>query len=241
MFKKQKIRNMGLLIILYELFKLAKIKGNLALESHCERPLESKYFPKEILSKKEIEFLSDYIRELTLGTSDSNELDRMISNDINNRTFFNPFHKQRLNAIKEAFFGHTSGYAPLISVEFARKSFHFWVRPNFIECEEIITNELDCFLETYYGVDIDARNKELKKLDNLRFNGLLALDEEFDNFDTDEPNTNDSNEPTMKDILSSIRKLLIKDETEIKNANTIIEEKELIEEWSRLSSEKDNE
>ena len=45
-----------------------------------------------------------------------------------------------LNCIKTAIIGHMQGYAPQISVEFARKSLPSEFRPTFAEVEEIIEN-----------------------------------------------------------------------------------------------------
>ena len=45
-----------------------------------------------------------------------------------------------LNCIKTAIISHMQGYAPQISVEFARKSLSSDVRPTFAEVEEMIGN-----------------------------------------------------------------------------------------------------
>ncbi len=45
-----------------------------------------------------------------------------------------------LSCIKTAIIGHMQGYAPQISVEFARKSLGSEVRPTFAEVEEMIEN-----------------------------------------------------------------------------------------------------
>ena len=45
-----------------------------------------------------------------------------------------------LNCIKTAIIGHMQGYAPQISVEFARKSLAAEFRPTFAEVEEMIGN-----------------------------------------------------------------------------------------------------
>ena len=61
-----------LLSVLYTVFKLAKSKGDLALESHIENPHESTIFgqyPKFSSDHHALEFMCDYLRMLTLGTS----------------------------------------------------------------------------------------------------------------------------------------------------------------------------
>ena len=59
-----------LLSVLYQLFKLAKTKGMLALEQHVEKPDESALFgqfPKFQKDHHAVEFLCDYLRMMTLG------------------------------------------------------------------------------------------------------------------------------------------------------------------------------
>ena len=45
-----------------------------------------------------------------------------------------------LKCIKVAVIAHMQGYAPQVSVEFARKSLEGHVRPSFKEVEEMISN-----------------------------------------------------------------------------------------------------
>jgi len=45
-----------------------------------------------------------------------------------------------MNCIKVGLIGHMQGYAPQISVEFARKTLGSEVRPSFIEVEEMLQN-----------------------------------------------------------------------------------------------------
>ena len=73
------------LSLLYSLFKLAKTKGDLALESHVERPEESSLFqkfPRFSADKHSRDFLCDYLRLLTLGTNNANELESIIDAEI---------------------------------------------------------------------------------------------------------------------------------------------------------------
>jgi chemotaxis protein MotA len=74
-----------LLSLLYTLFKLAKTKGALALESHCENPHEStlfQRFPQFYGDEHAIVFLCDYLRLLTLGTDNSHEMETLMDEDI---------------------------------------------------------------------------------------------------------------------------------------------------------------
>jgi chemotaxis protein MotA len=47
---------------------------------------------------------------------------------------------QYMNCIKLGIIGHMQGYAPQISVEFARKSLSSKVRPSFPEMEEMLAD-----------------------------------------------------------------------------------------------------
>lgn len=244
MFKSIKIRNALLLTVLYEFFKLVKTKGDLALESHVEMPHESIMFPPEVLSKDEIEFICDYGRLLTLGTSDEDELDRVMRVDIENRTFLNPFKRQRLNAIRESFYAHAAGYAPLVSVEFGRKAIHYLVRPCFQFLEEVITNGLESQMLYFHGIDLDEREKEFRKKQQERhksFCGNLFKYEEdtrpeladLDEDDEDENPSPSSKEPSMVDILASIRRTLghpVKKKTEVSKDD----DEELMKEWEEM-------
>lgn len=74
-----------LLSVLYQIFKLAKTKGMLALEQHVEKPDESTLFaqfPKFQKDHHAVEFLCDYLRMLTLGTEDPNEVETVIDAEL---------------------------------------------------------------------------------------------------------------------------------------------------------------
>lgn len=71
--------------MLYAIFKLAKSKGDLALESHVEKPEESaifQQFPKFSKDHHALLFLCDYLRLLTLGTNNSHEVEAIIDEEI---------------------------------------------------------------------------------------------------------------------------------------------------------------
>jgi chemotaxis protein MotA len=76
---------MELLGVLYAVFKLAKSKGDLALEAHVENPEESSLFqnfPTFISDHHAVEFLCDYLRMLTLGTSNAHEVAEVIDTEL---------------------------------------------------------------------------------------------------------------------------------------------------------------
>ncbi len=207
---------MELLGVLFSVFKLAKTKGDLALETHVENPSDSslfQQFPKFAADHHALEFLCDYLRLLTLGTNnpyevgDVMELELEIHHEEHHDiagavaglgdalpalgivaavlgvihtmgsiteppeilgeliggalvgTFFgilvsygiftpmSSAMKQSFDAdshymgcIKAGIVAHMQGYAPQVSVEFARKTLSGSVRPTFAEVEEMIGN-----------------------------------------------------------------------------------------------------
>ena len=205
-----------LLSVLYSVFKLAKSKGDLALESHVEKPSESSLFanfPTFQGDHHATDFLCDYLRLLTLGASNPHELEAIMDQELETHheeqhaistaiqvfadavpalgivaavlgvivtmssiteppeilggliaaalvgTFsgiflsygvlapmasslektYNADHHYFL-CMKAGLIGHMQGYAPQVSVEFARKALATANRPSFAEMEEIINN-----------------------------------------------------------------------------------------------------
>jgi len=205
-----------LLSVLYSVFKLAKSKGDLALESHVEKPSESPLFanfPTFQSDHHATDFLCDYLRLLTLGASNPHELETIMDQELDTHhnekhaistsiqvfadavpalgivaavlgvivtmssiteppeilggliaaalvgTFsgiflsygvlapmasslektYNADHHYFL-CMKAGLMGHMQGYAPQVSVEFARKALSSDMRPSFAELEEIINN-----------------------------------------------------------------------------------------------------
>jgi chemotaxis protein MotA len=205
-----------LLSMLYSVFKLAKTKGDLALESHVEKPDESPLFgkfPKFNGDHHTRTFLCDYLRLLTLGTSNAHELEAIIDGEIeaHHKHYHEIAHAVNLMAdampalgivaavlgvshtmgsiteppevlghligaalvgtftgvllsyalvapiarnmqlcfdsdgnyllaIKSGLLAHMQGYAPQVSIEFARKVLPDLLRPSFLELEETVTN-----------------------------------------------------------------------------------------------------
>jgi len=83
--KHAKASYMELLALLYQLFKLARSKGNLAIEKHIEEPEESELFsnyPKILADHHAMQFLCDYLRLLTMGTENPHELEALMDQDM---------------------------------------------------------------------------------------------------------------------------------------------------------------
>lgn len=205
-----------LLGCLYSVFRLAKTKGDLALEAHVEKPEEStlfEAFPTFSGQHQAVEFLCDYLRLLTLGVSNPHEIEAVMEAELElhheelhaisgamktmgdampalgivaavlgvivtmgsiteppevlgnligaalvgtfsgilmSYGFVSPMGASMeacfnadsayLNCIKVGIIGHMQGYAPQVSVEFARKTLNHHVRPTFAEVEEMVTN-----------------------------------------------------------------------------------------------------
>jgi len=214
--KHKKSDYIELLCLLYTLFRLAKTKGDLALESHVEKPEESPIFQQFSgfsSNHHNLDFLCDYLRLLTLGTNNSHEVETIIDGEIEahhkenhavseavnlmadampalgivaavlgvihtmgsiteppevlghligaalvgtfsgvlfSYGFFAPFARaiglaydgdtEYLNCIKAALLAHMQGYAPQVSVEFARKVLSPTVQPTFAEVEGAVSN-----------------------------------------------------------------------------------------------------
>lgn len=214
--KYKKDDYLELLSLQYQIFKLAKTKGMLALEAHVEHPEDSDLFaqfPKFMGNHHAVEFLCDYLRLMTLGTDNPHELEALM--DMELETHHGEEHKvsHALQTLAEAFPGlgivaavmgiiktmgsiteppavlggliaaalvgtflgilmcygfaapmatalksnqeddsvyftcikagllaHLQGYAPAVSIEFARKVLQSHARPSFAELEEATQN-----------------------------------------------------------------------------------------------------
>ncbi len=74
-----------LLSMLYMFFKIARTKGDMALEAHVEKPAESpifKQFPTITKNHEAMDFLTGYMRILTLGSNNANELESIMDSEI---------------------------------------------------------------------------------------------------------------------------------------------------------------
>ena len=214
--KYSKPSYLELLSVLYSIFRLAKSKGDLALEAHVEKPDESSLFAKFPMFSNDhhaVEFLCDYLRLLTLGAATSHEVESVMDRELETHhneqhaismsltlmadafpalgivaavlgvihtmgsiteppevlghliggalvgTFFGILlsyglvgpvarsleaafaaESKYMECIKVAIVAHMQGYAPQVSIEFARKILGSDVRPSFVEVEEQIQN-----------------------------------------------------------------------------------------------------
>lgn len=205
-----------LLGCMFAVFKLAKTKGDLALEAHVENPEGSSIFSKFPTFSKDhhaVEFFCDYLRMLTLGTSNHYEVEAIMEQELEihhaedhakanaMQTMADAFpalgivaavlgiihtmgsiteppevlghligaalvgtfsgilisygfvapmastlgatlakDSYYFSCIKTGLIAHMQGYAPQVSVEFARKSLESDVRPSFKEVEDLISN-----------------------------------------------------------------------------------------------------
>ncbi len=80
-----KERYLDLLGLQYQIFKTAKSKGMLALESHIENPEESDLFgafPTVMENHHAVTFLRDYLRLISLGTEDPHTLEDLMDEEI---------------------------------------------------------------------------------------------------------------------------------------------------------------
>jgi chemotaxis protein MotA len=210
--KLNKASYVELLSLLYATFKLAKTKGDLALESHVDNPDESTLFqayPGFAKNHEAVEFFCDNLRLLTLGSCNPHELEAVMDTELEAQrthahavagalqtvadgmpalgivaavlgvihtmgaiteppeilgkliggalvgTFTGvlvaygivaPIAKSLenthsaeadyLQCIKTALIAHVQGYAPQVSIEFARKMLIGKVRPSFAELDE---------------------------------------------------------------------------------------------------------
>ena len=214
--KYKKDAYVELLSCIYSVFRLAKSKGDLALEQHVEKPHDSSLFanfPKFQHDHHAIDSFCDYLRLLTLGASNAHEIESIMDEELdvhhheklmvssamrsigeaipalgivaavlgvivtmsliteppevlggligaalvgtfsgilvaygfvlpmasNLEPAYNAEHHYFM-CMKMGLMGHMQGYAPQVSVEFARKVLPDEYRPSFAELEEITQN-----------------------------------------------------------------------------------------------------
>ncbi|NQU70747.1 MAG: flagellar motor stator protein MotA, partial [Rhodospirillales bacterium] len=76
---------LDLLTLLYKVFRMAKSKGMLALESHIEEPHESELFkehPNFLGNHHAVDFLCDYLRLVTMGADNASELEDLMNLEL---------------------------------------------------------------------------------------------------------------------------------------------------------------
>ena len=83
--KYNKKSYLELLSLLYQILKLAKTKGALALEAHIEKPEDSSIFqafPEFMKDKHAVAFLCDYLRMVTLGVENPIEVEALMDEEL---------------------------------------------------------------------------------------------------------------------------------------------------------------
>jgi chemotaxis protein MotA len=74
-----------LLALQFELFKMMKAKGAMAIEQHIENVEGSEFFanyPKFTSNHHAVDFLCDYLRLMTMGTDDPHQMEDLMDKDI---------------------------------------------------------------------------------------------------------------------------------------------------------------
>jgi len=207
----------NIMLLMYQIFKMVKSKGVLAIEAHVETPEESTLFanyPKIQKDHHLMEFICDYLRLWTLGTENPHDVEPLLDAEIEKHhhddahiahayqsladalpalgivaavlgviktmasiseppevlgkmiggalvgTFLGVFlaygfvgplatslnnvsdaETDFYKVIKAGLVAHMTGFAPMISMEFMRKTISHQYRPSFLEMEEAV-NEL---------------------------------------------------------------------------------------------------
>ncbi len=83
--KYKKPHYLELLTLQYQVFKLIKSKGILAIESHIENPHDSSLFqefPKFHHDHHAVEFLCDYMRMISMGSDDPNVMEDIMNAEL---------------------------------------------------------------------------------------------------------------------------------------------------------------
>lgn len=98
-----------LLSVLFTIFKLARSKGDLALEGHIEKPSESDIFsahPTFVKNHHAVEFTCDYLRLLTLGSANAHEVEAIMDAELE-------IHEHEAHAVAKAMQGMADGLPAL--------------------------------------------------------------------------------------------------------------------------------
>jgi chemotaxis protein MotA len=92
-FKKEDY--LDLLCLMFQLLKLAKTKGVIALEAHIEKPAESTVFrnyPKVLADHVAVGLLCDYLRLVSMNQDDPHQIDDVMAREIKQ------FHQSEMHA-----------------------------------------------------------------------------------------------------------------------------------------------
>ena len=88
------------------MFKLAKSKGMLAMESHVENPTESSLFqefPRFAGDHHAVDFFCDYLRLMTMGTDNPHEMEGLIDQELEVHHEKDHQMQHALQSLSEAF------------------------------------------------------------------------------------------------------------------------------------------
>ena len=83
--KYKKADYLELMTMQYQIFRMARTKGMLALEQHVENPQDSalfQAFPKFQSDHHALEFMCDYLRLMTLGTDNPHEVENLMEQEL---------------------------------------------------------------------------------------------------------------------------------------------------------------
>lgn len=100
---------MELISLQYQVFKLAKSKGMLAMESHVENPSESSLFqefPSFAADHHAVDFFCDYLRLMTMGTDNPHEMEGLIDQELE-------IHHEKDHEIQHALVALSEGFPAL--------------------------------------------------------------------------------------------------------------------------------
>ena len=106
--KYKKADYLELLTMQYQVFRVAKTKGMLALEQHVENPHDSSVFqafPTFHGDHHAVEFMCDYLRLMTLGTDNPNEVETLIDIELDVHHHEADHVAHALNTMAESFPG----------------------------------------------------------------------------------------------------------------------------------------
>ncbi len=104
--KYKKADYLELLTMQYQVFKLVKQKGALAVEQHVENPHDStlfQAFPSFHKDHHALDFFCDYLRLLTLGTDNPHEVEALLDADLEAMHMTDHQASHALTALGESF------------------------------------------------------------------------------------------------------------------------------------------
>ena len=104
--KYKKDHYLELMTMQYQVFRMARTKGMLALEQHVENPHDSavfQAFPKFHGDHHAVEFMCDYLRLMTLGTDNPHEVSDLMDADLDVHHHEAEHISHAMNSMAESF------------------------------------------------------------------------------------------------------------------------------------------